>query len=179
MYTPPGAAVENFWSISDSIFKHFPYYLYRIVYKIFCRSNKNQSAVCTQYSEHVCPCTRGVHRRAANHHVRQVTNILAGMIVDSQLVSPRILTLRCGSDVLTQVSWLCSCAGGIWRGDPGPGGGRPLHVRPPQSWLGCSHASRHNAVRGQVLYIRAVPVNALQSPSTQQFHNKLTFITRR
>lgn len=36
------------------------------------RSDQDQPAVRAQHSQHVCPGARGIHRRAADHHVWQV-----------------------------------------------------------------------------------------------------------
>lgn len=137
-----------------------------LIFYFLCRSNKDQSALCTQHSEHVCPCAWGVHRWTAHHNVWQVGESKPSNAWNK----PSSCLTGLFFYVASQMSRLCSCAGGIWRGDARPGSGRSVHVHPPQPWFSCSHASRHNAVCGQVQPLQ-------QSTSTQHFTNKWSFIT--
>lgn len=56
-----------------------------------CRSHKNQSALCTKHSEHVCPCAWRVHRWAADHDVRQVKESFYSFYVPSNKSSRYIV----------------------------------------------------------------------------------------
>ena len=132
-----------------------------------CRSNKDQPAVCTKHSQHVCPCAWGVHRWAAHHNDWQVDESIHAFYLPWNRTRHR---LNWFTPTISQVSGLCCGAGGVRRGDSRPGCGRSVHVHPPQSRFSGSDASRHHAVCGQVQPLQ-------QSTSTQHFTNKWNFIT--